>query len=140
MNVAVLGASGFVGGHLVRYLCDHDFDVRSVFRARPAGDAHDYRLADACDVYALRDALRGCDAVVHAALGSDTVITDSVAPVYAAAEAVGVRRIIYMSSGSVHGQSPAPGTDERTPLSIRQAFSYNNAKVRAERKLARLRA
>jgi nucleoside-diphosphate-sugar epimerase len=59
--------------------------------------------------------------------------------VYAAAEAVGVRRLIYMSSGSVHGQSPVPGTDETTPLSLRQSFSYNNAKVRAERKLTWLR-
>ncbi len=139
MTVAVLGASGFVGGHLVRYLRDHDFDVRPVFRRPPARSIDGYRLADVCDVYALRDALRGCDAVVHAALGDDTVITDSVAPVYAAAEAVGIRRMIYLSSGSVHGQSPAAGTDERTPLSTGQSFSYNNAKVRAERRLQRLR-
>lgn len=96
-------------------------------------------MADVCDVYALRDAMTGCDCMVHAALGSDDVITGSVAPVYAAAEAVGIRRLIYMSSGSVHGQSPAPGTDESSPLSARQASSYNNAKVRAERRLRRLR-
>jgi nucleoside-diphosphate-sugar epimerase len=98
------------------------------------------RIADARNVYALRDAIAGCDYVVHSVLGPRGVILGSLAPVYAAAEAVGVQRIVYMSTGSVHGQSPKPGTDETSPLSIWQAFAYNNAKVRAERKLRRLRA
>lgn len=140
MKVAVLGAAGFVGGHLLRYLRTDGCDTRAIVRRRPSEPDRDYRIADACDVYALRQAMSGCEAVVHAALGSNDVITGSVAPVYAAAEAVGARRLIYISSGSVHGQSPAPGTDETTPLSTRQAFSYNNAKVTAERRLARLRA
>ena len=140
MKIAVLGASGFVGGHLLRFLRAQGLDARAVVRRRPSQPDPDYRVAEACDVYALRDAMNGCDVVVHAALGSDDVITGSAAPVYAAAEAVGIRRLIYMSSGSVHGQSPAPGTDESSPLSARQAFSYNNAKVRAERGLKRLRA
>ena len=139
VTIAVLGASGFVGGHLLRFLRARGHDARAIVRRRPPEPDPDYRLADACDVYALRDAMTGCDSVVHAALGSDDVITGSVAPVYAAAEAVGVRRLIYMSSGSVHGQSPARGTDESSALSARQAFSYNNAKVRAERTLKRLR-
>jgi nucleoside-diphosphate-sugar epimerase len=140
VKVAVLGAGGFVGGHLLRYLRGNGYEARAILHRRPCAPDPDYRIADVCDVYALRDALAGCDYVVHAALGNDTVITDSVAPVYAAAEAVGVRRLIYMSSGSVHGQSPAQGTDETTPLSVRQRLPYNNAKVRAERKLKRLRA
>ena len=139
MKIGVLGASGFVGGHLLRFLRAQGLDARAIVRRRPAHPDLDYRVADACDVYALRDAMNGCDYMVHAALGSNDVITGSVAPVYAAAEAVGIRRLIYMSSGSVHGQTPAPGTDESSALSARQAFSYNNAKVRAERSLRRLR-
>ena len=139
-RVVVLGASGFVGGHLLAYLRANGDPTRAIVRRRPTSADQDYRIADACDVYALRDALSGCDCVVHAALGDNSVITGSVAPVYAAAEAVGVRRLIYISSGSVHGQSPTPGTNERSPLSARQAFSYNNAKVRAERALRRLRS
>jgi len=139
-RVAVLGASGFVGGHLLAYLRANGHPTRAVARRRPTSADQDYRLADACDVYMLRDAFSGCDAVVHAALGDNDTIRRSVAPVYAAAEAVGVRRLIYISSGSVHGQSPMPGTDERSSLSTRQACSYNNAKVRAERVLRRLRS
>jgi nucleoside-diphosphate-sugar epimerase len=40
----------------------------------------------------------------------------------------------------VHGQAPSPGTDEATPLRDDQPIAYNNAKVRAERQLQKLRA
>jgi nucleoside-diphosphate-sugar epimerase len=67
------------------------------------------------------------------------MILATLAPVYAAAEAVGISRFVYISTGVVHGQAPAPGTNEQTPLSVRQPFAYNTAKVRAERKLRHLR-
>jgi nucleoside-diphosphate-sugar epimerase len=59
---------------------------------------------------------------------------------YRAAQAAGVRRLIHLSTASVHGQAPAPGTDEATPLSTNQRIPYNNAKVRAEQELLRARA
>jgi len=68
------------------------------------------------------------------------VILGTLAPVYAAAEAVGARRFVYMSTGAVHGLTPEAGTNEASPLTVRHAFPYNTAKVRAERKLRRLRA
>ena len=140
VRVAVLGASGFVGGHIVRVLRGQGAEVRPVVRNAKfaAADPH-ARVADALDVYALRDALAGCDYVVHSVLGPQEVILGSLAPTYAAAQAVGVRRLVYISTGSVHGQSPEPGTTEQSPLHVRHAFAYNNAKVRAERKLQRLR-
>jgi 2-alkyl-3-oxoalkanoate reductase len=141
VTIAVLGASGFVGGHIARVLRVHGHAVRAVVR-KPGYLAIDgsARIADALDVYALRDALAGCDCAVHSILGSPDVIVGSMAPVYAAAQAVGVKRLVYISTGSVYGQSPKPGTDETTPLSVRHAFAYNTAKVRAERSLMRLRS
>jgi nucleoside-diphosphate-sugar epimerase len=141
LNVAILGANGFVGGHLLRALRASGDHARAVVRnPHFAPQDKNRRVADACDVYALRDALAGCDYAVHAVLGSPDVILGSLAPLYAAAQAVGIKRIVYISTGSVHGQSPAPGTDESSPLTVRHAFPYNTAKVRAERKLRRLRA
>jgi nucleoside-diphosphate-sugar epimerase len=140
VKVAVLGASGFVGGHIVRYLRQQGHDVRAISRHRRGLDPSiNWTCADACDVYAMRDALAGSECVVHAALGTNQEIVDSVAPVYAAAEANGLRRVVYISSGSVHGQSPAPGTSEASALTIRHGCSYNTAKVRAERRLRQLR-
>jgi 2-alkyl-3-oxoalkanoate reductase len=141
VNIAVLGASGFVGGHIARVLRAQGDSVRAVVRnpSYLTVDRH-ARVADARDVYALRDALAGCECAVHAMLGSPEVIVGSIAPVYAAAQAVGVKRLVYISTGSVHGQSPKQGTDETARLTVRQAFAYNTAKVRAERALMRVRA
>ena len=141
VKVAVVGASGFVGGHVLRGLRAEGIDARPVVRnARSLPHEADRRVADARDVYAIRDAIAGCDYVVHSIVGPPDVILGTLAPVYAAAEAVGVRRMVYMSTGSVHGQTPKPGTDEKSALTVRHANPYNTAKVRAERKLRRLRA
>ena len=143
--VAILGAGGFIGNRLVEMLhLGGDHAVRPVVR-RPEALALamrfrlDGRIADARDEAALAEAFAGCTHVVHAVAGPPDVIVDTVAPVYRAAAAAGVRRIVYLSSASVHGQSPAPGTDEASPLSSRQKLAYNNAKVVAERTLDDLR-
>jgi nucleoside-diphosphate-sugar epimerase len=96
-------------------------------------------VADAFDQQALRLAFRGCEVVVHAVAGDFDTIIGTIDPVYCAAEAEGVRRIVYLSSASVHGQSPSFGTSEESPLNDRQPVEYNNAKVRAERRLLQLR-
>jgi nucleoside-diphosphate-sugar epimerase len=99
----------------------------------------DYQVADALDERALQRAFAECEVVVHAIAGSPRTIVDAVAPLYRAANAAGVRRVIYLSSAAVHGQAPPAGTDERSPLSNHQPIAYNNAKVEAERMLLRLR-
>lgn len=143
--VAIVGAGGFIGGRLVETLSLTGPEVsRPVVRrasalAGAARFALDGRVADARDEAALTRAFAGCSHVVHAVAGDPATIVETVAPVYRAAAAAGVRRLVYLGSASVHGQSPAPGTDERSPLSDRQDLPYNNAKVRAERVLADLR-
>src|SRR4030095_6944302 len=99
----------------------------------------DGAVADVFDQTALRHAFADCAVVVHAVAGDPTVIVGSLAPVYRAAQAAGVRRLVYLSPASVHGQAPAPGTNEESPLNEHQPLAYNNAKVRAERALLKLR-
>jgi nucleoside-diphosphate-sugar epimerase len=143
--VAVLGAGGFVGSRAVElFHLTGAFDVRPVVRrpgsmARAARFRLDSRLADAQDGRQLEEAFTGCDAVLHLATGDPRVIVGSVQPVHEAASRAGIRRIVYMSSASVHGQSPDPGTTEDAPLHRRHAIAYNNAKVAAERQWQRLR-
>jgi nucleoside-diphosphate-sugar epimerase len=57
-----------------------------------------------------------------------------------AANAAGVRRLVYLSSASVHGQAPDPGTTENSPLHTKHPHPYNNAKVQAESILSDLRS
>jgi nucleoside-diphosphate-sugar epimerase len=78
--------------------------------------------------------------LVHCVAGDAKTIVGAAGPAYAAAQRAGVRRLVYLSSASVHGQAPAAGTDEATPLRDDQPIAYNNAKVRAERQLQQLRA
>jgi nucleoside-diphosphate-sugar epimerase len=144
-TIAVVGANGFIGSRVVEMLhLEGATPVRPVVRrasalASAARFALEGRVADALDTSALRDALAGCDAVVHCVAGDAETIVKSAEAVYGAAEAAGCRRLVYLSSACVHGQSPEPGTDERSMLSDRQPIEYNNAKVRAERALHALR-
>lgn len=144
-KIAVLGANGFIGSRIVEMfhlagLAEVCPVVRSFASlARLSRFELDHRIADAFDLPALRSAFAGCEVVVHAVAGDRRTILETLAPTYQAAQAAGVRRLVYLSTASVHGQVPAPGTDEDSPLSDRQALPYNNAKVQAERQLRQLR-
>lgn len=144
-TIAVIGAAGFVGTRLVEiFYLGGMTQVRPVVRhfkslARLSRFELDWRMADAQDEVALTKAFEGCDAVVNAAVGDNRTIEGVIEPVWKACVAARVRRLVYLSSGSVHGQAPTHGTDETTPLSDKQWHWYNNAKVRAEWKLKQLR-
>jgi nucleoside-diphosphate-sugar epimerase len=139
MKVAVIGANGFIGSRVTEmFHLGARHEVVPVVRrasglARPARFAVDWRIGDALDVTALAAALAGCEAVVHAALGDPRQIEAMPAVLCAAAAAARVPRVVYLSSATVHGQAPATGTTEATPLHCHHALLYNNAKVRAER-------
>jgi nucleoside-diphosphate-sugar epimerase len=144
-RVAVLGAGGFIGNRVVEVLHLMGVDVVPIVRrsngvALPGRFPLDVRLADALDRQQVRSALQGCDSVVVSIAGDARTIIDSIEPVYFAAEDAGLRRLVHLSTASVHGQSPPAGTDESTPLSDRQEIEYNNAKVRAEQALLGCRA
>ena len=143
-RVAVLGANGFIGNRTVEMLhASSQYEVRPVVRrasaaALPRRFDLDVRVADGGDRAALTAAFQGCDAVVVALAGDPATIVGVIDPIHQAAREAEVCRLIYLSSASVHGQAPAPGTDERSPLSDRQPLAYNNAKVAAERRLEQL--
>lgn len=140
-KVAVIGANGFVGSRVVEMfhlsgLCEVVPVVRGV-NALPRLSRFelDWKLADARQTEALSAALTGCDAIVHAVVGDPRVIEAAAAALIPAAAKAGIRRVVYLSTASVHGQNPAQGTTEASPLSDGQEIDYNNAKVRAERVL-----
>lgn len=141
MKCAILGANGFIGTRTVeRFHLEETVDVRPVVRtfaslSRASRFHLDWRIADACDEEALAHAFDGCEVVVHSAVVDPRIIPRTIEPTWRAAERAGVQRIVYLSTASVHGQSPRPGTDENSRLSVRQPLAYNNAKVLAERKL-----
>src|ERR1700731_2138872 len=128
MRACVTGATGFLGGHIVRLLRERGNEVQATCRdpERPGAlsqlDARRVR-ADVCDYSSLRRAFEGVDVVFHTAGFVGTRPVDQAwrvnagAPrvaVEAAADA-GCRRVVLTSSisaiGLPDGERPA---DERT--------------------------
>ena len=145
MKWAVLGASGFVGSRFVEKMhLTGEASVRPIVRsfsslARLARFELDWRVTDLADVPKLTKALQGCEVLLHSIVADQSVILGTMAPVYEAAHRAGIRRIVYLSSSAVHGLAPDPSTTEDTPLSDRQPFAYNNAKVKAEKLWTKMR-
>jgi len=138
MKIAVIGASGFVGLRLVERLhLEGRADVVPIVHAYRslavlARFNLPWRVANPANTADLAAALQGCDAVVHAALGDAKQIVAMATALYPAAARAGVRRIVALSSASVHSLTPAAGTTEATPLLLKQKSEYNTAKARAE--------
>jgi uncharacterized protein YbjT (DUF2867 family) len=118
MDVAVVGASGFVGSHVVPHLARQGHRVRAVSRdGRRLPDWDEMVTAAAADIETgagLEAALAGADALVHLAAipreqGGRTfeeVNVRGVSRTLAAARAGGVRRVVHLS---VLGASEDPG-------------------------------
>lgn len=144
VKVGILGANGFIGRRAVEMLLERDYEVVPIVRNEsrilnlPYTDL-DWRFANALDESALKQAFVECDIVLHSVLGSAGMIRASAKPAYRAARAVGVRRLVYLSTMCVHGQAPEPGTTEASSLKMPQPFPYNSAKIAAEQTLLRLR-
>lgn len=144
-TLAIVGANSFVGSRAVELFHLRNLaGVRPIVRSAPSLARLsrfdlDCRIADALDLDALTRAFEGCEWVLHSVHGAPEVTERAGEVAYRAACRAGVRRMVYLSSASVHGQAPEPGTDESTPLNDKQPLIYNNSKVRAERRLAQCR-
>src|SRR5256712_5453594 len=122
-RVAVTGAAGFIGSHLVRMLRGEGIDVRAVIRpgtkknlrmAAIQGLGCTVAYADVGDVGALERAFDGCAAVVHLVaiirerVGAtfDLVNRRGAAEVAAAARVSGVKRIVHLSALGAGPEAP----------------------------------
>ena len=116
MRVAVTGAAGLLGRHALRAVAEAGHEPWGIDRPDQAQEG--ILGVDLTDVVAARGALGGVDAVLHAAalprpvgFDADEVFRTNMGLTYAvlaAAEAHGVRRVVYASSFSVLGPPFAP--------------------------------
>jgi len=129
-RVAVTGATGFIGRHLVAALARRDVDVRAIHRSK------------IFDVSELTDLCRGAGIVVHlAAVVSaihdreyGAINVDGTRAVAAAAQAAGAR-LIHISSLAAAGPAPAsaPRSEDDPP---RPMTAYGRSKLESERAVA----
>lgn len=126
MRVAITGATGFLGRHLVRELGSAGHEVIGVVRDadRAADLGVSVATADLSDVRALTDAIAGCDALIaNAALSpgwkkptpreyEDANVSGARNHLDAARDA-GVRRVVWISTVAVYRTSIRRVLDEQ---------------------------
>ncbi len=121
MRVLVLGATGFIGGHIARHAHQAGMEVHGL-RRRPdaAGAIPDvpitWHAGDLADPASLAEALRGCEVLFHAAAiypRTDHRIRPAMQraarqmrTVLETAHQAGVSRVVYTSSLSTIGAPP----------------------------------
>jgi UDP-glucose 4-epimerase len=143
MDIAVTGGLGRLGRYVVRALERHSVRVLDI------GAPTFCRVADLCDLDALREHLRGIEVVVHLGGIDRSVAVDDAATMevnamgtwnlFEASLRTGVRRVVHCSSSSVLGLDPsnpemAPcylPIDEVHPL--RPTDAYGLSKLCGER-------
>lgn len=151
MTVLVTGAAGFLGGHLVDVLLAQGSRPRALIRPGESGDrlvsaGADVRVADIADPAALLPVMRGVDRVLHCAARTgpwgpaaeyERANVQGLRALVASAMAAGVRRVVHVSSITVHGNDIAGRADESAPLR-REPNPYSRSKVAGERLLGRM--
>ena len=138
-RIWVSGGAGFVGRAVVRELIDHGFDVVAAVRDPRRGQflvdlGATVVQDDLSDVAALTESLRDVDGVIHAAgsyrvgitkaergamwdanIGTTTRVLD-------AAEAAATKRIVYVSSVAVFGNTHGQVVDESYKRDLAEGF------------------
>ncbi len=155
MKVFVVGASGFVGGHLLRRLSDDGTPLRAAVHRNRADFPAGIEIAENVDLEGPFDwtsALAGCDTVVH--LGARVhvmressanalesyrrVNRDGTLSLARKAAAAGINRFVFISSVKVCGEfnaADAPFVETATP---RPQDAYGQSKFEAETGLLEL--
>ncbi|MFE0351154.1 NAD-dependent epimerase/dehydratase family protein [Streptomyces griseoluteus] len=117
-TLLLTGAAGGLGTLMRSLLPAHGYGLR-LLDARPVPDAPDAITADLADLDALREAVRGTDAVLHLAGISleapfEKILKANIEGtyhLYEAARLEGVPRVVFASSNHAVGDTPVPAPD-----------------------------
>jgi UDP-glucose 4-epimerase len=145
VKVLVTGGSGFIGSHVVDKLLDAEHEPRILdLVPSPYHSEVEAVLGDLGDPTVVRQALEGCDAVIHLAavadvdqVAKDPALTDRVNTrgtqvLLEGAREEGIARFVYASTIWVYGDAAGPeAVDEDTPLGLPKHF-YTATKIAGE--------
>ena len=149
MKIFLTGATGFVGHHVAQALAAQGADLRMLVRhsskvSNLEGIRGDTFTGDLADPEPIKNALVGCDAVVHVAADYRLWIRDPAA-MYRAnvdgtrellrlAREAGVKRFVYTSSvATMHFRTDGIVINEDTPVTLKDMVGhYKRSKFLAE--------
>ncbi|GAB5348735.1 NAD-dependent epimerase/dehydratase family protein [Alteriqipengyuania sp. 357] len=145
MKIAVSGATGLVGGEVVRQLGEAGHDAVPLVR-RASGIPGEVLTGDLADGALTGEDLAGCDAVIHLAARTHVMHETASDPLAEyrrtnvkgtaclldAAFAAGVRRFVFMSSVKAVGEWSRPGEPLRPDSEPRPEDAYGQSKLEAE--------
>jgi predicted dehydrogenase/nucleoside-diphosphate-sugar epimerase len=144
-RVLVTGASGFIGCRLSERLhFGSDWNVRALIRTpgravRLARMPIEFAIGDLSSPADLAKALEGCDAVVHAGIGTSWRESERVAVnvkgtrnLVEAAVRAGVKRFIHISTLALYGERVTGTITEDTPIQPKKGWDYAESKLAAE--------
>lgn len=153
MKVLVTGATGFIGGNLVRELVKQGYQVRALVRKGSSlraldGASVDVVRGDLLDIDSLHKSLDGCQGLFHVAamytfwardpkLIYETNVKGT-ENILKAARSLGIKRIVYTSSESCVGIDPgAPGNENMQAHIEHIPSDYKKSKFMAENLVSR---
>ena len=150
-KILVTGGAGYVGSRLIPKLLDNGYQVnvldlyiygKDVFESYHGHKNLTEVCGDIRDANTVRDAMKGCDAVIHLACISNdpsfdldpelgkTINYDAFRPMVKIAKELGVKRFIYASSSSVYGIKDDPNVTEE--LALDPLTDYSKYKAECE--------
>lgn len=150
MRVFITGATGFVGSHIARKLAEAGHDLRILYRSEKKlaildGVTYEGVAGDLDDLELLKRACDGCEVVFHVAAKADywkdddkaalwTINVEGTRNVLNAAQAAGVRRVVFTSSAATVGIRPGSAlSDESDRFNLPpERYLYAYSKVKAE--------
>lgn len=146
MQIAITGATGFLGAALCHALHAQGHTIIAITRGttdrwRLADLSIEFRVADITDPSTLPAALQNCDWLIHAAglLGEfgiseaqyQLLHVEGTRNVLQAAQTIGIKRILHVSSPGVLGATTGAVKDETAPYA--PTNRYERSKASAEK-------
>ncbi len=143
MKIAITGGTGFVGKAVTKSLLLKGGDIRILSRSAGKNDNALRIKVDYENEESIRQAIDGCDAVIHLAATLFARTSDSYFKANAntatklarAANKAKIKKIVYISSLAAGGPSCVDGPDRTEDMPDNPVSNYGKSKLAAEKEL-----